>query len=478
MLLFALLIFVSITSAEKMLSVEVKCQECDIKIVSGRYELRPNAGEKIILTAYSSGGIGNKNYLWTKDSQQVCIYSSCPITVSEETEEYILTVSDDVGSIKKWIRIIPKSLPQKCLPIFKSGIDLDDEVGRKEWSAGDAFNLEVRLDKSDCPDSDSDYSFHWESDNSGIIFSSPYSTETEVRIIEGARIGDTTIKAVLSNNFQKRKKEIIIKIVDNTPPEIVSIRYDKPLSYTRFNVYVDATSGESGNEGNDFVQCSIIFKNETGRIVDSDSRTIKSGDFNFVFRLRPEGREIYSIEVALKDSHGMISLVAIEMFKVEKGDTGKDIPVIFVSDIIYCTQGEECKIDASETHSRDKDISTFGYYLDGKEILNKDGNICSGRVGSFVFDYPDTFEIEVRGKYFGNDNIGSKIITVVVSKNETTPALISTLTPAPTSIETSRYRYVPGISQTSASETPGMGLGLTIATIIAVAFAIRRKNKH
>jgi len=474
-LLFVLLVFsMSVTFAEEALSVEIKCQGCDIKIVSGWYELRPNAGEKIILTAHSSGGVGSKNYLWTKDSQQVCISSSYSITVSEETEEYLLTVSDDVGSIKKWIRIVPKLPPRKCLPEFKSDIDLDDKTGREEWSAGDVFILKAKLDMSDC--SDPNYKLHWESDNPGIIFVKLSPIKTEVRIIEGAKTGDTIIKAVLSNNFQERKKKIIIKIVDNTPPEIVSIRYDKPLSYTRFNVYVDATSGKSGNENNDFVQCSIVFRNETGRIIDSDSRTIKSGDFNFVFRLMPEGREIYSIEAVLKDSHGMISSVDSEMFKVEKGDTGKDMPVIFVPDVIYCMQGEECKIDASETSIRDKDISTFGYYLDGKEILNEDGNICSGRVGSFIFNYPDIFEIEVRGKYFGNDNIGSKTTTVVVSKNETasTPAPTPTPTPTPTQLAQPTC-CLPQNFHTPAPETSGMRFGSAAIAILIIAIAIRKK---
>ena len=148
-------------------------------------------------------------------------------------------------------------------------------------------------------------------------------------------------------------------------------------------------------------------------------------------------------------------------------------------------QGEECKIDASETFVRDKDISTFGYYLNGKEILNEDGNICSGCVGSFVFNYPDTFEIEVRGKYFGNDNIGSKTATVVVSKNETASTPTSTLTSTPTRAQptcapqpTTTCCYISSAPPTSVPETSGMGFGSAAIATLIIAIAVRRKYKH
>ncbi|MCK5642129.1 MAG: hypothetical protein KAJ19_15095, partial [Gammaproteobacteria bacterium] len=122
--------------------------------------------------------------------------------------------------------------------------------------------------------------------------------------------------------------------------------------------------------------------------------------------------------------------------------------------------------------------STFGfYYSNGEQIVNSDGDYCSGPVCEFIPTYPGTHEIKITAKYFGNDNIGSKVITVIVSENKTS------VTPLPTKVQpayTSQptYRYLPQNQHTPTPETPGMGFGLTITTIIVVAFVIIRKNKY
>jgi hypothetical protein len=466
------LVLLSITSIAQAdaLSTQIRCDGCySWDYAPGGYMFWVDIGEKITLTAFSVGGIGNKEYRWTAENGETVLGSSLELIFTESVK-YTLVVTDDIGYITKTVEIVQSSSGSSCLPSFRS-VAIQDEYRRSEYSAGDIFEVRARLkDTRDCPN----YNFYWEADDENVAFTSPNSIKTDVIIGQGVRKGNMTITAVITNGEIKRKQSVIVKIVANTPPEIVSIRCDESLSYTRFNIYVDAISGKSGNENNDFVRCSIILKNETGRAIDSGFKTIKSGGFNFVFGLRPEGRGIYFVEVILKDSHDMISPIDSKMLKVEKGDTGKDIPVVFVSsDVIYCKVGEMCAINAGETKRRDPDISTFGYYMNGEQIVNPNGDYCSGPVCKFIPTYPGTNDVKITAKYFGNDNIGSKIITVIVSENKTSITLTPTPTqPTHTLQPTCCY---PENQHYPFPKTPGMKIWTAIAAIIMV-FVTRRKK--
>ena len=466
--MFVLLSMTFVAQAD-ILSTQIRCSGCfNWNHAPGGYIFWVDTGEKITLTAFSAGGTGNKKYEWTDEYGEIVSDFATLDLTSTENIKYTLVVTDDIGYITKTVEIVQSSSGSSCLPSFRS-VAIQDEYRRSEYAVGDVFEVGARLkDVRECPN----YNFYWEADDKNIVFTNSNSIKTDVIIGQGVRSGDITITATITDGSVVRSRDIVIKVVDNTPPEIVSIKHDSPLSYTRFNVYVDATSGRSGDEGNDFVQCSIIFKNEAGKIIDSDSKTIRSGGFNFVFRLTPEEWGIYSVEVVLKDSHGMTSAIDGETFKVKKGNTGKDIPVVFASnDVIYCKTGEICKIDTSETRRRDSNVSKFGYYYsNGEEIVNSNGDYCSGPVCKFVPTYPGTHKVKITAKYFGNDNIGSKIITVIVGENETVP-VTTTITPTPTPA----CCYFPKNQHTPTPETSGMGFGLAI-TMLGIAIVMRRKK--
>ena len=468
---FILLSVISVTQAE-MLSAQIKCSGC---YNSNGDTFWVSTGETIILVAFSSGGVGNKEYKWTAENGEVVLGSSLKLIFTERVE-YTLVVTDDIGHVSKTVKIVPASFESSCLPSFRS-VTIYDKYGRSEYSARDIFEVRARLkDVRDCPN----YDLYWKADDENIVFTNPNSTKTDVIIGQGVGNGNMTITAVITDGSVVRDEDIVVKIVSNSPPKI-SVRYDQPFSYTNFNVYFDgSTTGKNRDENNDFIRLvSINFFDESGNLIDNVvKRGYKERKIPYL-TVRPNGKGICFFNATITDSHGLTSDIN-ETLEVKKGNTGKDIPVVFVSDdVVYCEIGEKCKIDASETRTRDPDISTFGfYYSNGEEIVNSDGDYCSGPVCEFIPTYPGTHEIKITAKYFGNDNIGSKKITVDVNGNKTKPALISTLTPAPTSTGTSRYRYVPGISQTPTSETPGMGFGSAAIAILIIVIAIRRKIKH
>ena len=84
----------------------------------------------------------------------------------------------------------------------------------------------------------------------------------------------------------------------------------------------------------------------------------------------------------------------------------------------------------------------------------------------------------------GNDNIGSKIVTVVVSKNKTAPMVTSmpTLIPTPTKAQPtcapSPTHSDSSPSQTPIPETSGFGFWMAIAVFIIVVAIIKRKIKY
>ncbi len=471
---FVLISVMSVAQAERLFA-QVRCEGC---YNSDGSIFWVSAGETIVLTAYSSGGVGNKKYKWTAENGEVVLGNSLKLIFTERVE-YTLVVTDDIGHVSKTVKIVPASSESSCLPSFRS-VATHDKYGRYEYSAGDILEVRARLkDVHDCPN----YDLYWKADDENIVFTNPNSIRTDVIIGQGVRNGNMTITAVITDGSVVRDEDIIVKIVSNSPPKI-SVRYDQPFSYTNFNVYFDgSTTGKNGDENNDFIWLvSIDFFNENGNLIDSVvKRGYKERAIPYL-TVRPNGKGICFFNATITDSHGLTSSIN-ETLEIKKGNTGKDIPVVFVSDdVVYCEIGEKCKIDASRTRKRDPDISTFGfYYSNGEQIVNSDGDYYSGPVCEFIPTYPGTHEITVTAKYFGNDNIGSKIITVVISEDKTVPATLTPI-PAPTPLKTKLIPrptccYTSQKTQTPIPETSGMEFDLAIAMLI-IAIAVRRKNKY
>lgn len=468
--MFVLLSMTFVAQAD-ILSTQIRCSGCfNWDHAPGGYIFWVDTGEKITLTAFSVGGTGNKKYEWTDEyGEIVSDFATLDLTFTENIK-YTLVVTDDIGYITKTVEIVQSSSESRCLPSFRS-VAIQDEYRRSEYAVGDVFEVIARL-KDVCPS----YNFYWEADDKNIAFTNPSSIKTDVTIGQGVRNGDVTITAVITNGEVKRKQSVTVKIVSNSPPQI-SVRYDQPSSYTKFNVYFDgSTTGKSGDENNDFIRLvSIDFFDENENLIDSVAKRGYEGREIPYLSFKPEGwLTWYSFNATITDSHGLTSSVN-ETFEVEKGNTGKDIPVVFVSDdVIYCKTGEVCKINAGETIRRDTDVSMFSYYYsNGEQIVNSNGDYCSGPVCEFIPTYPGAHKIKITAKYFGNDNIGSKIIIVIVGKNETVP-VTTNITPTPTPV----CCYFPRNQHTPTPETSGMGFGSTITIFLIIAIAMRRKNNN
>lgn len=455
------------------------CYEVNINKVAGGYEIYADKGSEITLSGITSrDDYGVVSCVWTRDGIKVSDSAEYAFEIIGDVT-YVLTVTDsEYQSDSITVNIHLKS---SCLPDWKRGYEKihlkDSGKDREEFSVGDVFILKVRY-SGDCDS----YKFHWETDSDNIIIMNPSLAETKIEIREGAEAGKHFVRAVLSNNFDdKKEKEIEIKVVDNTPP-MIEVDYENPISHDI--LYIDCSeskSGSSGNENDDRIyRCSAILSDKQNVTIDSDSRTIRKDDDIPLLEVETEEAGLHFLKVIVEDSHGAISMTIREIL-VTEGDSKDDPLMIFVKDVIYCTAGEECKIDAYQTHSR-YDGASFGFfdvtYGDSDYCLTgKYGYCCTGPVCTHVFSNSGKYEIKIEATK--GERSGSKIITVIVGSNKTAPT--STLTPISTGAQptcVSIYRYVPGISQTPTPETPGMGFGLTITTIIIVAFVIRIKNKY
>jgi hypothetical protein len=480
---FAMIMLVLIASASNPPMVKVDCGGCySINEVPGGYEFYADSGEKINLVGSAVGGDGAVRYVWTKNGKSICSLSSCLVIVAESAVEYVFTATDNKGrSSSKIVKVIPKFKPEKskCLPNFKSGIILHDWIeGRTEWSAGDSFALEVKLKEDGC----SNYDFHWETNNPDVVIENKNSAKTGITIRKSAKAGmSAVIKAVLSNELVTRSREINIKIVGNTKPQAI-VRYDQLRSYTKFKVYCgESKTGTSGNENNDFIsKCSVVLKDEQGRIVSQDSKTARNGKTP-VLKLKAKAVGIYTIVLTVWDSHGL-SATASEKIGVVKGNTGKDVPVIYTQDVVYCLAGEVCKISAYETVLRDEKVSKFSFYdvtyeEQNKERLTNKYGFCSSSVCSHIFGYPGTYKIKITASYFGSDKSSSKIITVVVKSDKDSQVSKPKPTPIPErqsqQLQNEVYHYS---SSGSGKFLPGMEIIMAMAMIM-VACIIKRKRR-
>lgn len=435
-----------IVCATDVLSVEVNCQGHSREgIIPNGYKFYADEGESITLTAIIDGGAGNEEYLWTKSGTAVCKRGSFQLIVAENVK-YILTVTDSGGSVNKTIEIVSiSSQKPKCLPDFIGGITIRDERGRTEYSAGDIFTVEVRIDTRYCPDSD--YELCWTADDENIIFVSPSSAKTEVIIGQGISVGGVEIEVTMTNGKVVRRPEdggIEIEIVKNIPPQF-GVEHSEPPIYS--GEYFEVWASDFEPSDGDY-SYSATLTNERDEIVSADRAIGRNGEIPHL-RLRPNWFQgVYRIDMTVENSHGLSTTATGYVGNIFRGKNDRNAPIARAPDIIYCVVGEVCVIDASETADRDKYVSNFGFYVVGggkvkEQLANPEGHFCSGPICKHSFTYPGIREVEIEAKYFDGDDrreseVGTKVVRVVVKSVEpviiTTPTIVITPMPAPTAI--------------------------------------------
>lgn len=327
---------------------------------------------------------------------------------------------------------LSKAYEDTCLPEFLTdGITI--EPNKTSVVSGEVFWLKTKYSKPrDCVG----YSFSWTTDNPDVIFGNASLKETKATIRPGALSGgkNIIIKAVLSHGARRIEQEAEIRIISANSPPSASLNHDPAFSFTSFNVGCkNSKTGNGFNEEGDRVQyCKAtlyVIRNGQQVPISEDSTTANEKGELSQMRLKPAELGDYFIKLEVKDLFGATSIIE-EPLEVNKGNTGNDIPVVFINSTLTCFRGEECVFDASETRRRDDNVSVFNYWLmnNGKETsMLKDlkGINCMTSVCPHVFNNTGTLQVKVTANYFRQTKIGYKIVTVTI-KNKLSTAVQAT----------------------------------------------------
>jgi len=472
LLLIALVIFPMISvEAFVPLTVDVRCSggECVINKIPNGFAFYADPDSDLTLTPFAEGGIGNKRYRWEKDNRVVLDSIFLQIVVTKE-EEYLLTVTDDGGSIERIIKIFPRS--KRDCTITLSPIKLNDKISVREeireYAIGDTFSLIIPYTTT----GECDIKIKWDTKDSGIIIKSPNSKTTEIEIGSSAKNEKKIIKATISDGSKSKEKEINITVVRNSPPSF-KLDFDYPESNSVFEIEIkDLKTGISSNENNDFIQNYYAeLKNNNNVLISRVSWTRRSYEEKIpIIRMKTKGMGSHNLTVTITDSHGAGSTIT-ENIEVVEGNNKKTPLVMILDDPIYCQAGEECKISALKTFLRYEKNANFAFYdiTQGKEkeLSNSRGGYCKGSpVCNHNFEYPGTYKIRVKAFHAGRTGVVD--VNVNVKNNESHVKQILT----PTSTRTP----IPYQKITSTPETPGMEIWMAIITII-VAIVFQRRKK-
>lgn len=404
------------------LSVTVKCNgNCKQDDLTEGY-FWANKGEKITLTAYTEGGLGKKNYLWTESGKQVSASGFYTMTVSDKETTIFLVVSDDGGSIKKTIKVFPKSEWVCPLPDFSSEVIIEDKItGRTEWSVGSKFALKVKLNSEICSGK-----VFWESDSDSVVLSNSSVKGRVARIdvvVAKQNIrGWAEVKAVITDGNVVRDRKFNIRIVGNTPPKL-KMDYENPFSNSVLSVDLSkSTTGENGNENNDFFSSVSAELIKNGSVMDSVKITPNNKVIPLLGLHTGEMGNDYQLRVKITDSQGITVSETTGKFTVFEGNSKKDLLIMKVVAPNICYVNQKCKIDASNVSRRYDGNVYFRFYdithRDKEELSNAIGGYCQSEICWHIFPYSGNYTIRVEAKS-KNGRTGVQELTITVIDNST-----------------------------------------------------------
>ncbi|MDF1497911.1 MAG: hypothetical protein P1P85_00945 [Patescibacteria group bacterium] len=472
--IFLLISVISVAQAVVPLTVDVRCNggECVINKIPNGFVFYADPDSDLTLTPFVEGGIGNKRYRWEKDNR-VVLDSRFLQTVVTKEEEYLLTVTDDGGSIERIIKIFPRS--KRDCTITLSPIKLNDKVSVREeireYAIGDTFSLIIPYTTT----GECDIKIKWDTKDSGIIIKSPNSKTTEIEIGSSAKTEKKIIKATISDGSKSKEKEINITVVRNSPPSF-KLDFDYPESNSDFEVYLEELkTGSNSNENNDFIQSYYAeLKNNNNVLISRVSWTRRSYEEKIpIIRMKTKGMGSHNLTVTITDSHGAGSTLTkdVEVFE----GSNKKTPLVMNSlpNRIDCKTGEECKINAWKVFDRYNRQASLRFYDKTNKktpLTNLKGGYCESPTCIHIFEYQGTYIVGVEAGYLNRK--GFKEITVVVTDNETKSDIAPKQILTPTSTRTP----IPYQKITSTPETPGMEIWMAIIMII-VAIVFQRRKK-
>ena len=304
---------------------------------------------------------GNSGF-WEDDSGRIISDGSSLTFAVKESDSYVLKTAN--GDFIATVNVVSLS---SCVPEWRSGIKINgdeyDGGATRETAAGEELGFEVKV-KGGCKN----YQIEWSADpSSAIAFVNPWSLSTKGHVDEDYLGKNPALTAATtSENGERRREQTVNLMVRKNSPPAIKVRVSSSIaSYTSFEVsFEGSTTGDSGNEDGDYIKKVSATLQKPGGNKVTNSRTMDEDDSLEGLSFNTGERGEHHLTATITDSYGATDTADVTVLVTEKGDSGRDKPMIDVSEDIYCAEGS-CDFSV---RSVDKNVF-IDYFYQGKKMV-------------------------------------------------------------------------------------------------------------
>jgi hypothetical protein len=356
-----MLLFLPIALAS---SPTVSCVGCDDRKTGEITTDGTNSWQTFYAKEGSRITLQGSSGFWEDDSgRKISDGSSLEFSVKDSTERVLMSPSGDFHAT------ISLVLLSSCVPEWRSGIKINgDEYGKddtRETAAGEELSFSVRIG-SGCKN----YRVEWSANpSSAVAFDNPRSLSTKGYVANDYSGKNPVVTvAIISENGERRREKTVNLIVKKNSAPAIKVRVGSSIaSYTSFEVsFEGSTTGDSGNEDGDYIaEIEAWLKDANGKSVGHSRRTMDRKKKLPALSLTPGSVGQYTLTATITDRYGATDTADVTILVTEKGDSGRDKPLLRVMEPINCVAGEFCDLSV---RSADKDIF-IEYFYQGKKMV-------------------------------------------------------------------------------------------------------------
>jgi hypothetical protein len=228
-------------------------------------------------------------------------------------------------------------------------------------AAGEELDFEARV-KGDCKN----YQVGWSVNlPSAVAFNNPHSLSTKGYVAKdySGKNPVVTVAIISENGERQREQTINLAVRKNSAPAI-EIRNGPTASYKSFEVsFAGSTTGTFGDEDGDYIACiEAWLKDASGELVSHDRKTMDREKPLPVLTLKPESMGPYNLTARITDKYGESAEKTMTILVAEKGNSGRDKPIIDMPSDTYCVFGESCDISVYSADENDENVFIDHFY--------------------------------------------------------------------------------------------------------------------
>ncbi len=393
---------------------------------------------------------GNSGFWENQNGQKISDGSSLTFAV-KESDSYVLKTAN--GDFIATVNVVSLS---SCVPEWRSEVEINgDEDGEDDIivAAGEEFDISAKVGGG-CKK----YRVEWSANpSSAVAFDNPRSLSTKGYVANdySGKNPVVTVAIISENGERRREKTVNLMVRKNSPPTVKVRIVSSIASYKSFEVSLEeSTTGKSGDEDGDYIaEIEAWLKDANGKLVSHSRKTMDREKPLPVLSLTPGSIGQYTLTAQITDRYGATDTADVTILVTEKGDSGRDKPMIDVPEDIYCAEGS-CDFSV---RSVDKNVF-IDYSYQGKKMV-KPFNLSPGDHEILIKAY----SLDENGR---RKNEITKTVYAHVTADSNTSAIAEPANMAPIARE----------DPTETQKSPPGIVPLAIGLFAAALFARRRMS--